>query len=164
MRVLVSWKTEHWVFACAFLTPATPVLAIVALLFATEMPWGSRPSMAALTRLGARNASEVFMLTPRAASLALGNAFRSGFWNGRQFVEPAPATSDRRKPEQWPRDWRRVSETEAQSGCGIDVVALEKAVGQSAIHLREHCADINVPLCRKAPSIATEIASKVPAH
>jgi hypothetical protein len=42
-------------------------------------------------------------------------------------------------------------ETEAQSGRGIDVVALEKAVGQSAIHLREHCPDINVPLCRKAP-------------
>jgi hypothetical protein len=42
-------------------------------------------------------------------------------------------------------------ETEAQSGRGIDVVALEKAVGQSAIHLREHCPDINVPLCRKVP-------------
>jgi hypothetical protein len=32
----------------------------------------------------------------RAASLVLGNAFRSGFWIGREFVEPAPATSDRR--------------------------------------------------------------------
>src|ERR1700722_13494428 len=42
-------------------------------------------------------------------------------------------------------------ETEAQSGRGIDVVALEKAVGQSAIHLRKHCPEINVPLCRKAP-------------
>jgi hypothetical protein len=30
------------------------------------MPWGSRPSMAALTRLGARNASEILMLTLRA--------------------------------------------------------------------------------------------------
>jgi hypothetical protein len=29
----------------------------------------------------------------------------------------------------------QLSETEAQSGRGIDVVALEKAVGQSAIHL-----------------------------
>ena len=61
------------------------------------MPWGSRTSIAALTRLGARNASEILMLTLRALHpLALGNAFRSGFWIGREFVEPAPATSDRR--------------------------------------------------------------------
>ena len=30
------------------------------------MPWGSRPSIAARTRSGARNASEIVMLTLRA--------------------------------------------------------------------------------------------------
>ena len=32
----------------------------------TPMPWGSRPSIAARTRSGARNASEIVMLTLRA--------------------------------------------------------------------------------------------------
>ena len=49
------------------------------------MPWGSRPSIAALTRLGARNASGILMFTLRALHpLALGNAFRSGFSIGRE--------------------------------------------------------------------------------
>ncbi len=43
------------------------------------------------------------------------------------------------------------SESEAQPGRGIDVVALEITVRQSAIHLREHDADIGVPLRRKPP-------------
>jgi hypothetical protein len=40
---------------------------------------------------------------------------------------------------------------EAQSDRGIDVVALEKAEGQSAIHLVEHHAKIEIPLWRKSP-------------
>ena len=44
-----------------------------------------------------------------------------------------------------------VSETEAQSGRRIDVVALEKAVGQSAVHLREHDPGIEIPLWCKPP-------------
>src|SRR5712675_1490274 len=43
------------------------------------------------------------------------------------------------------------SKAEAQSDRGIDVVALEKAVGQSAIHLREHDPEIEIPLWRKPP-------------
>jgi hypothetical protein len=44
-----------------------------------------------------------------------------------------------------------VSEAEAQSGrCG-DVVALKVAVGQSAIHLRGHDAEVEIPFRRKQP-------------
>src|SRR5712671_3016722 len=43
------------------------------------------------------------------------------------------------------------SKAEAQSDRGIDVVALEKAVGQSAIHLREHEPEIEIPLWCKPP-------------
>src|ERR1700716_4673092 len=44
-----------------------------------------------------------------------------------------------------------VSKAEAQSDCGSDVVALEKAGGQSAIHLREHDPEIEIPLWCKPP-------------
>src|ERR1700716_4093811 len=44
-----------------------------------------------------------------------------------------------------------VSKAEAQSDGGIDVVALEKAGGQSAIHLREHDPEIEIPLRCKPP-------------
>ena len=47
--------------------------------------------------------------------------------------------------------FRLHSEAEAQPGGGIDVVALEITVRQSAIHLREHDADIGVPLRCKPP-------------
>src|SRR5882757_10150648 len=43
------------------------------------------------------------------------------------------------------------SKAEAQSDRRIDVVALEKAVGQSAIHLREHEPEIEIPLWCKPP-------------
>src|SRR5258705_4553822 len=43
------------------------------------------------------------------------------------------------------------SEAEAQSDRGSDVVALEKAEGQSAIHLREHDPGIEIPLWCKPP-------------
>src|SRR6195256_6493136 len=43
------------------------------------------------------------------------------------------------------------SKAEAQSDRGIDVVALEKAGGQSAIHLREHDPEIEIPLRCKPP-------------
>jgi hypothetical protein len=46
---------------------------------------------------------------------------------------------------------REISEAQAQPGRGIDIVALEIAVRQSAIHLREHEADVGVPLRRKLP-------------
>ena len=45
------------------------------------MPWGSRPSMAALTRSGARKASEIVMLTLRTlhpSRLAIISAFAGG--------------------------------------------------------------------------------------
>jgi hypothetical protein len=38
------------------------------------------------------------------------------------------------------------SEAEPQSDRASDIVALEKAVGQSAIHLREHYPGIEIPL------------------
>src|SRR5258705_10398586 len=44
------------------------------------------------------------------------------------------------------------SEAEAQSDRGSDVVALEKAEGQSAIHLREHDPGIDIPLWCKPPT------------
>ena len=44
-----------------------------------------------------------------------------------------------------------LSEAEAQSDRGIDVVALEKAVSQPAIHLREHEPEIEIPLWCKPP-------------
>src|SRR5262249_60569440 len=44
-----------------------------------------------------------------------------------------------------------ASVAEAQSDRGIDVVALEKAVSQSAILLREHDPEIEIPLRRKLP-------------
>jgi hypothetical protein len=47
---------------------------------------------------------------------------------------------------------REVSEAEAQSDRGIDVVALEKAESRSAIHLREHRSEIVIPLRRKPPN------------
>src|SRR5229473_2498136 len=43
------------------------------------------------------------------------------------------------------------SKAEAQSDRGINVVALEKAGGQSAIHLREHDPEIEIPLWCKPP-------------
>src|ERR687887_1789357 len=45
----------------------------------------------------------------------------------------------------------RFSVAEAQPDRGIDVVALEKAVGQSAIHLRVHQADVEIPFWCKFP-------------
>ncbi len=45
----------------------------------------------------------------------------------------------------------QLSEAEAQSDRGSDVVALEKAEGQSAIHLREHDPGIEIPLWCKPP-------------
>src|SRR5262249_27724646 len=44
-----------------------------------------------------------------------------------------------------------ASAAEAQSDRGIDVVALEKAVSQSAILLREHDPEIEIPLRSKLP-------------
>src|SRR5437667_3397408 len=43
------------------------------------------------------------------------------------------------------------SKAEAQSDRGVDVVALEKAGGQSIIHLREHEPQIDIPLWCKPP-------------
>src|ERR1700716_3389217 len=45
----------------------------------------------------------------------------------------------------------RLSEAEPQSDRGSDVVALEKAERQSAIHLREHDPGIEIPLRCKPP-------------
>jgi hypothetical protein len=44
-----------------------------------------------------------------------------------------------------------VSEAEAQSNCGVEVVALEKAVCQSAVHFREHQPGVEIPLRGKLP-------------
>ena len=44
-----------------------------------------------------------------------------------------------------------LSEAEAQSDRGSDVVALEKTEGQSVLHLREHEPGIDIPLWRKPP-------------
>src|SRR5712675_1615812 len=43
------------------------------------------------------------------------------------------------------------SKAEALSDRGIDVVGLEKAEGQSAIHLREHESEIGIPLWCEPP-------------
>ena len=43
------------------------------------------------------------------------------------------------------------SKAEAQSDGGVDVVALEKAESQSAVNLREHQSEIDVPLRREPP-------------
>ena len=45
----------------------------------------------------------------------------------------------------------RLSEAEPQSDRGSDVVVLEKAEGQTAIHLREHDPGIDIPLWCKPP-------------
>src|SRR5580700_8092759 len=42
-------------------------------------------------------------------------------------------------------------QSEAQSNCGIDVVALKIAVSQSAIHFREHQPGVEIPLRGKLP-------------
>src|SRR3981189_3947806 len=44
-----------------------------------------------------------------------------------------------------------ASKAEAQSDRGSDVVALEKAEGQSVVHLREHDPGIDIPLWCKPP-------------
>ena len=63
---------------------------------ATPIPCGSRPSMAALTRSGARKASEIVMLTFRdAAALALCDAFGIGSGIGHEFIEPAAPPRNR---------------------------------------------------------------------
>src|SRR2546422_9957140 len=46
---------------------------------------------------------------------------------------------------------KTVSESDAQSNCGIDVVALKIAVSQSAIHFREHQPGVEIPLRGKLP-------------
>ena len=62
----------------------------------TPMPCGSRPSMAALTRSGARKASEMVMLTLRTLHrLALRDALRIRRGVGDEFVEPTAASRDR---------------------------------------------------------------------
>ena len=58
----------------------------------------------------------------------------------------------RRCPKHNPQIGRgRLSEAEPQSDRGSDVVALEKAEGQTAIHLREHDPGIEIPLWCKPP-------------
>src|SRR6266436_9198856 len=58
----------------------------------------------------------------------------------------------RRGPKHNPQIGRgRLSEAEPQSDRGGDVVALEKAGGQSAIHLREHDPGIEIPPWCKPP-------------
>src|SRR5437660_12100072 len=49
------------------------------------------------------------------------------------------------------RSNKTVSESDAQSNCGIDVVALKIAVSQSAIHFREHQPGVEIPLRGKLP-------------
>jgi hypothetical protein len=49
------------------------------------------------------------------------------------------------------RSSKTVSEAEAQSNCGIDVVALKIAVSQSAIHVREHQPGVEIRLRGKLP-------------
>jgi hypothetical protein len=49
------------------------------------------------------------------------------------------------------RSNKTVSEAEAQSNCGIDVVALKIAVSQSAIHVREHQPGVEIRLRGKLP-------------
>jgi len=44
-----------------------------------------------------------------------------------------------------------ISVPEAQSRRGSDVVILEKGIGQSAIELRTHEADVDIPLRCKLP-------------
>ena len=57
-----------------------------------------------------------------------------------------------RRPKHSPQTGRgRLSEAEPQSDRGSDVVALEKAEGQTAIHLREHDPGIEIPLWCKPP-------------
>src|SRR5712691_2178160 len=49
------------------------------------------------------------------------------------------------------RSNKKVPEPDAQSNCGIDVVALKIAVSQSAIHFREHQPGVEIPLRGKLP-------------
>ena len=44
-----------------------------------------------------------------------------------------------------------ISEAEAQANCGINVIDLKVAVGQSAVHLCEHQSEIAIPLRCKPP-------------
>src|SRR5882762_8283652 len=62
---------------------------------------------------------------------------------GRNAAPPSEA------PQQIGRNW--LSEAEPQPDRGSDIVALEKAGGQSAIHLREHNPGIEIPLWCKPP-------------
>jgi hypothetical protein len=57
-----------------------------------------------------------------------------------------------------------VSEAEAQSDCGIDVVALEIAVGQSATHFRGNEAGVEIHFGANCQSITPETPLNVPAH
>src|SRR5467141_3349892 len=57
-----------------------------------------------------------------------------------------------RRPKHSPQTGSgRLSEAEPQSDRGSDVVALEKAESQTAIHLREHDPGIEIPLWCKPP-------------
>jgi len=61
------------------------------------MPWGSLPSIAALTRSGARKASEIVMLTFRAlhpSRFAIVSALAA--LSLVSFIEPAASTGNRR--------------------------------------------------------------------
>ena len=60
------------------------------------MPCGSRPSMAALTRSGARKASEIVMLTLRTLQpLALAMLSAFAFGSVDKLVEPTAPAGDR---------------------------------------------------------------------
>ena len=64
-------------------------------------------------------------------------------------AQTAVSSSSMKRPAS--RSNKPVSEAEAQSNCGIDVVALKIAVSQSAIHFREHQPGVEIPLRGKLP-------------
>src|ERR1700732_4529925 len=76
----------------------------------------------------------------------------SGSHSARSTKPPAtacPSSSSMKGPAS--RSNKIVSEAEAQSNCGVEVVALEKAVCQSAVHFREHQPGVEIPLRGKLP-------------
>ena len=77
------------------------------------MPWGSRPSMAALTRLGARNASEILMLTLRAL-----HPSRLAMLSAVAFGLVVSSSSQRRPRAIDATDVARFSERIGRSCCG----------------------------------------------
>src|SRR5882757_8471461 len=97
-----------------------------------------------------------FCSAPRQTMRCCGGWSRPPMWRRSTlsetfYVQFMPQVGTSRHAQKAPIIRGRLSEAEPQSDGGRDVVALEKAEGQTAIHLCEHDPGIEIPFRRKPP-------------